>query len=199
MQTEGTYVTCTWNSFILNHVYWPHIVIYFKNFHDNIKFTYEVEHNGKISLLDVILIRSNRKWGTTVFCNEKNNDKYLHSKAFAPVTWKKDKLRTLIRRAFTPISNDNVLKKESHHIERCLTEINDFKPPYKGNHGISLIRSIKTSAKKTLREKHDVKIILKSTKLSSQFNNKDGTNKQHKHDLDMILVVVRPQLELRVS
>ena len=110
---------------------------------------------------------------------------------------KKDKLRTLIRRAFTPFSNDNVLKKESHHIERCLTEINDFKPPYKGNHGISLIRSIKTSAKKTLPQKHDVRIMLKSTKLSSQFYNKDGTNKQHKHDLDMILVVVRPRLELR--
>ena len=110
---------------------------------------------------------------------------------------KKDKLRTLIRRAFTPFSNDNVLKKESHHIERCLTEINDFKPPYKGNHGISLIRSIKTSAKKTLPEKHDFRIMLKSTKLSSQFYNKDGTNKQHKHDLDMILVVVRPRLELR--
>ena len=101
---------------------------------------------------------------------------------------KKDKLRTLIRCAFTAYSNDNVLKKESHHIERCLTEINDFKPPYKGNHGISLIKSVKTSAKKTLPEKHDVRI-----------NFKDGTNKQHKHDLDMILVVVRPRLELRVS
>ena len=39
--------------------------------------------------------------------------------------------------------------------------------------------------------------MLKSTKLSSQFYNKDGTNEQHKHDLDMILVVVRPRLELR--
>ena len=163
-------------------------MIYFKNFHDNIKLTYEVEHNGKISLLDVILMRSNRKLGATVFCNEKNNDIHLHSKVFAPVTWKKDKLRTLIRRAFTAYSNDNVLKKESHHIERCFTEINDFKPPYKGNHGISLIKSVKTSAKKTLPEKHDVRI-----------NFKDGTNKQHKHDLDMILVVVRPRLELRVS
>ena len=146
-----------------------------------------------------MLMRSKRKWGTTVFCNEKNNDKYLHSKVFAPATWKKDKLRTLIRRAFTPFSNNNVLKKESHHTERCLSEINDFKPSYKGNHGISLIRSIKASAKKTLPEKHDVRIMLKSTKLSSQLYNKHGTNKQHKHDLDMILVVVRLRLELRAS
>ena len=32
-------------------------------------------------------------------------------------------------------------------------------------------------------EKHDVRIILIGTKLSSQFNIKDDTNRQHKHDL----------------
>ena len=32
-------------------------------------------------------------------------------------------------------------------------------------------------------EKHDVRIVLTGTKLSSQFNIKDNTNKQHKHDL----------------
>ena len=32
-------------------------------------------------------------------------------------------------------------------------------------------------------EKHDVRIVLTGTKLSSQFNIKDDTNKQHKHDL----------------
>ena len=32
-------------------------------------------------------------------------------------------------------------------------------------------------------EKHDVRIILTGTKLSSQFNIKDNTNKQHKYDL----------------
>ena len=32
-------------------------------------------------------------------------------------------------------------------------------------------------------EKHDVRIILTGTKLSSQFDIKDNTNKQHKYDL----------------
>ena len=40
-----------------------------------------------------------------------------------------------------------------------------------------------TSTKKSLPHKHDVRTILTGTKLSSHFNIKDDTNKQHKHDL----------------
>ena len=53
----------------------------------------------------------------------------------------------------------------------------------KGDHGINLIKSIKTSTKKTLPEKHEIMNIFTGTKLSSQFNIKVDTNKQHKHDL----------------
>ena len=56
-----------------------------------------------------------------------------------------------------------------------------LKLPYKGDHGTNLIKSIKISTKKSLPENHDVRIILKGTKLSSQFNIKDDTNKQLKH------------------
>ena len=52
-----------------------------------------------------------------------------------------------------------------------------LKLPYKGDHGIKLIKSIKTSTKKSLPEKHDLRIILTGTKLSSQFNIKDDINK----------------------
>ena len=58
-----------------------------------------------------------------------------------------------------------------------------FKLPYKGNHGINLIKSLKASTKESLVANHDVRIILTGIKLSSQFNIKDDTNKQHKHDL----------------
>ena len=50
---------------------------------------------------------------------------------------------------------------------------------YKDYHGLNLIKAIKT-------------------KLSSQFNIKDDTNKQHKHDLDF-LVGIRSQLILTVT
>ena len=42
---------------------------------------------------------------------------------------------------------------------------------------------MKTSTKKSLSEKLDVKIIITGDKLSSQFNIKDDRNKQHKHSL----------------
>ena len=58
-----------------------------------------------------------------------------------------------------------------------------LKLPYKGDHVINLIKSIKISTKKSLPEKHDVRIILTGTKLSLQCNIKDDTNKQPKHDL----------------
>ena len=58
-----------------------------------------------------------------------------------------------------------------------------LKLPCKGDLGTNLIKSVKTSTKKSLPEKHDVRIILAGAKLSSQFNIKDDTNKQHKHDL----------------
>ena len=47
----------------------------------------------------------------------------------------------------------------------------------KSNHSSNLMKSIKTSTKKTLPEKHFARITLTSTKLSSQCNIKDVANK----------------------
>ena len=73
--------------------------------------------------------------------------------------------------------NDTNLNRLSDKIAHTL------KLPYKGDHGINLIKSIKTSTKNSLPDKHYVRIILTGTKLSSHFNIKDDTNKQRKHDL----------------
>ena len=82
--------------------------------------------------------------------------------------------------------NNNINNENHNHTN--LYRLSDkivrtLKLPYKGDHGINLIKSIKTSAKKSLPQKNGVRIILTGTKLSSQFNIKDDTNKQHKHDL----------------
>ena len=54
--------------------------------------------------------------------------------------------------------------------------------PHKEDHVISLMTSLKSSAKKISPEKHDVRIILTDTILSSQFNNKDDTDKEYNRD-----------------
>ena len=95
-------------------------------FHENIKFTCEVEHNGKLSFLNVSLIKRNGKLETTVFRKETDNDIYLHWRCFAPIILKKDTLRILVRRAYTVCSNDNLLKEELPHIDTCFTEINGY-------------------------------------------------------------------------
>ena len=82
---------------------------------------------------------------------------------------------------------NNNINNENHN-DTNLNSLSDtivhtLKLPYKGDHNINLIKSIKTSTKKSLPKKYDVRIILTGTKLSSQFNIKDDTNKQHKHDL----------------
>ena len=61
--------------------------------------------------------------------------------------------------------------------------VNTLKLPYQGDHKANLIKSIKESSNKSLPETLDARIILTGTRLSSQFNIKNDTNKQHKHDL----------------
>ena len=59
--------------------------------------------------------------------------------------------------------------------------VHTLKVPYKDDHLANSIKSIKTSTKESLPEKHGVRIILRGTKLSSQFSIKDKQhNKQHK-------------------
>ena len=84
-------------------------------------------------------------------------------------------------------NHSNNINNENHN-DTNLNRLSDkivhtLKLPYKGDNGINFMKSIKTSTKKSLPEKHDVRILLTSTKLSSQFNIKDDTNKQRKHDL----------------
>ena len=61
-------------------------------------------------------------------------------------------------------NHNNNINNENHNdpnINRLSDKIvHILKLPYKGDHGFNLIKSIKTSAKRTLPEKHDVRIIL---------------------------------------
>ena len=52
--------------------------------HDNIEFTYEIENDGKLPFLDVLVIRKDYEVETTVYCKSTSNDIHLHWQSFPP-------------------------------------------------------------------------------------------------------------------
>ena len=56
------------------------------NFHEQIQFTYEVEHNNKVPFLDVLLIKNANDIHTTVSIKPTNTVIYLNWNLHAPPT-----------------------------------------------------------------------------------------------------------------
>ena len=79
-------------------------------YHDNIEFTYEIENEGKLLFLDILVIRKHYEVETTVYHKSTNNDIYLHWQSFSPTKWKRGTLQTLISRALKVCSNDQHLQ-----------------------------------------------------------------------------------------
>ena len=77
-----------------------HILSILNNFHQNIEFTYELERNGKIILLDVTLLRANETLQNTIYRKSTHNGEYLHWNSFAPGAGKRGTLRTILIRAY---------------------------------------------------------------------------------------------------
>ena len=67
------------------------------SFHQSIKFTYELEANGKIAFLDVLIKRNNDVLETAVFRKSTNTDIYMNWDSFAPKTWKIATLKSLVK------------------------------------------------------------------------------------------------------
>ena len=95
-------------------------------FHSNIEFTYEEEKDRQIPILDVILVRKNDTFETTVYRKPTNNGIYLHWNSFSPNTWKRGTLRSFITRACDVCSNDEFLKQEISKIKTDFLKINGY-------------------------------------------------------------------------
>ena len=95
-----------------------HVLMILNTFHKNIKFTYELEINNKISFLDVLLIRKNDTLETTIYRKSTNNGVYLHWNSFAPKNWKRSTLRSILARAYKICSTKELFDEEFNRIER---------------------------------------------------------------------------------
>ena len=102
------------------------VLMILNTFHKNIKFTYELEINKKISFLDVLLIRKNDTLETTIYRKSTNNGVYLHWDSFAPKNWKRSTLRSILTRAYKICSTKELLDEELKRIEREFIEIDGY-------------------------------------------------------------------------
>ena len=102
-----------------------HVLSILNLFHENISFIYEQEINGKISFLDILILRNGNSFETTVHRKSTHNDIYLHWESFTPNTWKRGTLRTLVLRANAVCSTKELLDQEINHLQHVFVTFNE--------------------------------------------------------------------------
>ena len=103
-----------------------HVLSILNSFHQNIEFTYELEQNGTINFLDVMLIRTNDTLQTTIYRKSNHNGIYLHWNSFAPKSWKRGTLLTIFIRDCKICSTEELLQNEMKQIEEKFININGY-------------------------------------------------------------------------
>ena len=92
------------------------------NFHPNVEFIYESAANSKVAFLDV-----QRRSEYQNYCLQKGSKfRYLNWNLFCPQSWKQETLKSLVQRAHSVCSTEDLLKTQLNHIQKVLLEINDF-------------------------------------------------------------------------
>ena len=142
------------------------------NFHQDIKFTHEVEENKSISFLDVKITRNEEgSFITEVSRKESDTNIYLHWKSFAPIGWKIGTLKGLCRRAYMICSEKSGLEKELNHLKFVFTKINGF--PSK------IVHKTLYQVKKTIEQESNLR--LPTTSNVDNNINQNSTNCEEVH------------------
>ena len=103
--------------------YTNNILLALNSFHQNIKFTIEIEKEDAIPFFDVLIIRKARKIETTVYRKKTCTDLYMNWYSYAPNNWK---WGTLVLRAHVNCSTIKYLEDELKHIRKTFNEINNY-------------------------------------------------------------------------
>ena len=96
------------------------------SFHNSIQFTYEIEKENEISILDILIIPSGQKIETRVYRKSTNTDIYIHWNSYAASSWKRSTLKTLITTAYMINANDSYLKLELKHLRKVFHGRNEY-------------------------------------------------------------------------
>ena len=129
------------------------IISALNNFHPNIKFTHEIEHQQQIAFLDVLLTKEeDGTLITSVYRKPTDNSIYIHWQSYAPKQWKIGTLSGIVRRAHEICSTEELLEEEIRHIRKVFTETNGYPP----NLVKSLINKASESFKKNSTDQENV-------------------------------------------
>ena len=114
----------------------------------SIQFTVEIEHDGKLPFLDVLLSHNIKDGSitTTVFRKPTHTDKYLDFESHHPLSHKMSVVNTLLSRAYSHISSNSSKTYEIKHIMSTL-RLNRYPRPLLSKH-VSLHAS-RTSRRNT--------------------------------------------------
>lgn len=97
------------------------------SFHEDIKFTYEIESENNISFLDVSVSRkTDGTFDTNVYRKKTDSSIYINWDAFATRQWKIGTLKGLFRRAFLVCSTKEALQKEIKYLKEVFTKTNGY-------------------------------------------------------------------------
>jgi hypothetical protein len=92
---------------------------YLNSINEKIQWTFEVEKDGIISFLDVLVNRNEQgDFSTTVFRKATHSDRYLHFTSNHPMQHKLSAIMTLRFRALAYCSSESLLLAELQHIEK---------------------------------------------------------------------------------
>ena len=110
-------------------IIWPHGPDQLKHFldhmnsqHPNILFTMEVEKNGRLPFLDILIYRrENGRLGHSVYRKPTHTDLYLNGRSHHPPSQRRSVLSTLFHRA-RAISDSDCLAQEINHLKKTFRQ-----------------------------------------------------------------------------
>ena len=131
IQTLTPYL-CNWKRYVEDtHTYvnpkkFDFILTKLNFYHPNIQFTFELEKNKQIKILDVLVKRTAAdKIKACVHRKEISTDSHINWNAHAPLVWKIGTLGNLVKRAKTVCSTAMLLHQEIEHLKAVFTGINE--------------------------------------------------------------------------
>ena len=130
----------------------------------------------------MLLIKKNDTFETTVYRKPTNKGIYLHWNSFAPETWKRGTLGSIINRAYDICSNDEFLRLELSRIKHDFIKINGY-PNWVFNQIHQKViesREINTKKLNSIEDSTTEAIVLENTKkvhiISLPYKGEKGQN-----------------------